>query len=837
MINKNKTKLTLLVLTTLLMTMIPMASANPDNYLWVGGFPHSVSTATWLNRGEDAKFGDWVAHLDTKDAESNEAGVIITMPTGFTLGDLDTLSWSVFTVSGYPAHVDIILADDIDGLSNIDSLTAELASNVESYTPIPTGYTYGTWLETFEGFTDGPNAVDDSTTLWVTRHGAGTTDAPYGTLAELKAGTVTSPDSNDPVITIDEDTVILRLEIEVDEWSDRDGGASSEAYIDDILVNGVTYSLEPVALDAEFYQSGDTVTVTVIDIYENDGSTSLDLVYPINVKSTTMTTGIDIVVKETGVNTGIFTGTFKLVDYTPGTGELLAGDGDTITVTYDTLVVTAKIDDTAPVVEITDPVDLDFVKGSVSIEATAHDTNAITVVLEIDEEEVDWDSDYLYNWDTTATEGTDPVVALWPDGAYTITVTATDLIGHTASDSISVTVDNTVPEIANALGSPTTVLPATAETFVFTVEPTDAGSGIDTVTIDLGELGGGASVSMLDDGVDPDVTADDGVYTVSYDSTGVADGSHEVTITVTDEMANSLVSDPIIIVSSTDLVKPVITGESITYPVGVVSARLGDPVVISATITDAEGIASVVVTDTEDVVITTAEVIVDDTYTLTIASLTGFETGSHVLTITAADNNANEETATVTLEVTTEISGLTVDLEEGWNMFSLPLIPDDSSIEVVLADVMENVEIVWGYKNGVWSSYLPALPEFSTLTEMVDGNGYWVKMTADDTVTVSGVELPGPGILPPVYEVDEGWNLIGFKSVDTMSINGYLTTVPSLVLESSVSYGWDATTQDYELTSVGTPTVEMFMPGQAYWLYLTEAANIAPPTEDIDPSV
>lgn len=184
----------------------------------------------------------------------NEDMIVITMPTGFTLGQLGTLSWSVFAVSGYPPHVDIILVDDIDGEPNIDSLTAELASNsnpqnkewnnfyVENPPYLQDDYVYDQWQKTFElNVGTGDIQVDGDTVFWVTRHGAGPGNAPYGTLDELKAGAVTYPDVGDPTITISSAVVIEKLEIEIDNWL---GGA--EAFVKDILVNDkdVTLTLE-----------------------------------------------------------------------------------------------------------------------------------------------------------------------------------------------------------------------------------------------------------------------------------------------------------------------------------------------------------------------------------------------------------------------------------------------------------------------------------------------------------------------------------------------------------------------------------------------------------------
>ncbi|GAI27546.1 unnamed protein product, partial [marine sediment metagenome] len=135
-----------------------------------------------------------------------------------------------------------------------------------------------------------------------------------------------------------------------------------------------------------------------------------------------------------------------------------------------------------------------------------------------------------------------------------------------------------------------------------------------------------------------------------------------------------------------------------------------------------------------------------------------------------------------------------VDLSEGWNLISLPLIPDDSSIDNMLVGTSDSVDKIWMYKaeyadddidnngDGVidestepWLSYAPGAPE--DLTDMVDGDGYWIDMIEAETLVVRGVEFVAGPSAPPTYHVVEGWNLIGFKSVTTAPADDYLRSI------------------------------------------------------------
>ena len=85
---------------------------------------------------------------------------------------------------------------------------------------------------------------------------------------------------------------------------------------------------------------------------------------------------------------------------------------------------------------------------------------------------------------------------------------------------------------------------------------------------------------------------------------------------------------------------------------------------------------------------------------------------------------------------------------------------------------------MWSYENGVWLFYKPNLTD-RTLTTMEDGKGYWINMTAPDTLIVNGTETPP--VIPPfslpikTYTLtNNDWNLIGFKSVSEMKAVDYI---------------------------------------------------------------
>jgi len=163
----------------------------------------------------------------------NEARIVVPLPAGTTLNSITSISWFTYLVSGYVPHCDFVLDKDGDGMRD-DVLVAEGAYQNGDSTA---GWSTTTWIETFEG-ADGAypswsgisgsqtasevKSVQDKTAVWLWTSGQASID----TLSAYKAGNA--------VGTVDEDTVVLALEIEVDNWV-----LQSEALVRQVSVNGI----------------------------------------------------------------------------------------------------------------------------------------------------------------------------------------------------------------------------------------------------------------------------------------------------------------------------------------------------------------------------------------------------------------------------------------------------------------------------------------------------------------------------------------------------------------------------------------------------------------------
>jgi len=186
--------------------------------------------------------------------------------------------------------------------------------------------------------------------------------------------------------------------------------------------------------------------------------------------------------------------------------------------------------------------------------------------------------------------------------------------------------------------------------------------------------------------------------------------------------------------------------------------------------------------------------------------------------------------AMVTGEAPEAVTSWEITVGTGYNLISLPLIPDGDNIEAMTAPLEDLIKI---YRYDAlleppdWLEYDPTMPfpSGSTLFTMEDGYGYWVKMTNPDSFTFDGWELVAetdPPSVPPSYDVVEGWNLIGFKSTTPKPAAEYLDGIDGKYV---MIYGYDG-----GFFIAGSPGHEYLQPGLGYWLALKigESGTIYP---------
>lgn len=108
-----------------------------------------------------------------------------------------------------------------------------------------------------------------------------------------------------------------------------------------------------------------------------------------------------------------------------------------------------------------------------------------------------------------------------------------------------------------------------------------------------------------------------------------------------------------------------------------------------------------------------------------------------------------------------------ISLNEGWNLISLDVIPDNSTPQAVFESLISNgnLQVVTGYQNQQGVFFDPDTPHFlNTLLNLVPGEGYWLKVLNATTLTVEGRVI----LSDFTINLKTGWNLIGYWHQETV---------------------------------------------------------------------
>ena len=286
--------------------------------------------------------------------------------------------------------------------------------------------------------------------------------------------------------------------------------------------------------------------------------------------------------------------------------------------------VAVTVDNIAPTIAMTAPASGSTVAGTLSVSANASDNLGVAgVQFKLDGANLgaeDTSAPYSISWNTTGASG----------GSHTLTALARDAAGNvTTSGSVVVTVDNTAPTTA-------LTAPQNGATVNRTV----------TVTATASDSGGVAGVQFKLDGADLGAEDTTAPYSVDWDTTGAANGSHTLTATARDTAGNRATSGAVAV--TVDNVPLTVT---MTAPQN--GATVGATVAVTASAAGSGGIAGV------QFKLDGANLGAEDTsapYSVDWNTMTATN-GSHTLAAVARDTVGNTATAasiTVTVQNATE---------------------------------------------------------------------------------------------------------------------------------------------------------------------------------------
>lgn len=165
-----------------------------------------------------------------------------------------------------------------------------------------------------------------------------------------------------------------------------------------------------------------------------------------------------------------------------------------------------------------------------------------------------------------------------------------------------------------------------------------------------------------------------------------------------------------------------------------------------------------------------------------------------------------------------------IDLLEGWNLISLPLIQSDTNVASVLSSINGEYKAVQCYDSGdirdSWKHYNPQKPmELNDLRDLDHTKGIWIYITepGGTTLTVYGDELT----IEESITIRPGWNLVGYPSQSDKQVSVALN---NLNLGTDVDYvGYFDATTDKFVSLTGSDNMEV---GRGYYMHSISVSEL-----------
>lgn len=312
--------------------------------------------------------------------------------------------------------------------------------------------------------------------------------------------------------------------------------------------------------------------------------------------------------------------------------------------------VTVIRDTTAPSIAVTSPVaDSNTSTGSLILEGNVSDTGSglkqiSYVITEVTDSS---DATDLTGSKTISDSGNWTIedVSLTKEGTYSLTVTASDILGNKKSaGAITFYYDNSAPAL-NAAISDTKLFEYTKDNVTYSVY----GSTTFNVTANASDTVSGVA-SVVANSTATLVKGEDGSYTGKVIASLNEDGTTSISITSSDKFGNSATTTISNIM--VDVTPPVLAVTS--YPENSTNSKF----TLSGTVSDNLGVKTVVITDSLDSSKSYEATVSGKTWSVTLNPSANGEgenetkDGVHTYTVTATD--VAENTSTATCRVTTD---------------------------------------------------------------------------------------------------------------------------------------------------------------------------------------
>jgi hypothetical protein len=195
------------------------------------------------------------------------------------------------------------------------------------------------------------------------------------------------------------------------------------------------------------------------------------------------------------------------------------------------------------------------------------------------------------------------------------------------------------------------------------------------------------------------------------------------------------------------------------------------------------------------------------------------EVGEHSIKAVATFNdNSTLTSKEVMIEVVSgnKYGSHKILIDQGWNLISTYILPNNTSIGLLLSDIWDNLTLL---TNANGSVFWPVFNIDDISTWCAD-EGYYIFMKAADTLTVTGHRV-SPSENP--IQLQKGWNIGAYLSHEPLPVQ---TAVQNIQDQLSLITNNDG---DIYWPDQGIYSLQLLEPGKGYRFYMKESASLIYP--------
>lgn len=213
----------------------------------------------------------------------------------------------------------------------------------------------------------------------------------------------------------------------------------------------------------------------------------------------------------------------------------------------------------------------------------------------------------------------------------------------------------------------------------------------------------------------------------------------------------------------------------------------------------------------------TAGIMAQDNTQLLSWDFTFIEAGCYKIytkTLLESDEQQSNNMSVVKIYIEPSLKNYTI-LKGGWNLISIPLIQEETSVIKVLENISGYYDTVEWYNNGDkndhWKVSNTNKSFGNDLTEINEKMGIWIHITqpGETIFYYNGTQI----MENQTIQLHQGWNLVGYPS---LTVYNRTEGLNNLVFDSEVEALWSYNTETHTWKEMGEG--DSFESGRGYWI-------------------